>query len=113
VRPTLEYGTPVWYPHHTGLNYKLENAQRKCTKRINGPSCLSHGDRLVYLKLDSLYVLGISDKIIMITCYQIINGLVAINCSDHFSLNDVRTRGHNFKLYMSEADLARVSLQLC
>jgi len=33
------------------------------------------------------------------------NGLVAINCSDFFSFNNVRTRGHNFKLYLPECRL--------
>jgi len=28
----------------------------------------------------------------MITCYKIINGIVAMNCSDFFSFNNIRTR---------------------
>jgi len=43
----------------------------------------------------------------MIMCYKIINGLgpVARNCSNFFSFNNVRTRGHNFKLYLPECRL--------
>jgi len=33
-------------------------------------------------------------------CYKIINGLVAIDCSEFFSFTDCDwTRGHNLKLY--------------
>jgi len=41
----------------------------------------------------------------MIVCYKIINCLVAIDCSDFFSFNSDRTRGHNFKLYLPECSL--------
>jgi len=41
----------------------------------------------------------------MITCYKIINGLVAMHCSDDFSFNNVRTREHNFKLYSPQCRL--------
>jgi len=67
VRPILVYCTPVWSPHHRGLNNKLENVQRRFTKRINGLSCLTYEDRLVHLKLDSLHVRRIKQDMIM--CY--------------------------------------------
>ena len=87
MRPILEYCTPVWSPHHTGLNDKLENVQCRFTKRVNGLSCLSYEDRLVYLELDSLRVRRIKQDMIM--CYKIINGLGAIYCCDFFSFHDV------------------------
>jgi len=55
---------------------------------------------MVHLKLNSLRV-----RLDMIMRYQIINGLVAMNCSDFFSFNNVLTRGHNFKLYLPECRL--------
>lgn len=103
MRPILEYCTPVWSPHHTGLNDKLENIQRRYIKWINGLSYLSYKDRLVYLELDSLHVRRIKQDMIM--CHKIIYGLVAIDCSDFFSFNDVWTRGHNFKLYLPDCRL--------
>jgi len=33
------------------------------------------------------------------------NGLAAMNCSDNSSFNNVRTRGHDFKLYSPECIL--------
>ena len=67
VRPILEYCTTVWSPHHIGLNDKLENVQRRFTKRISSLSHLSYEDRLVYLELDSLRVRRVKHDMIM--CY--------------------------------------------
>jgi len=106
----LEYCTPIWSPNHTGLNDKLEYVQRRFTKRINGLSCLFYEDHLVHLKLDSLRVKRIKQDMIM--CYKTINGLVAMNCSDFFSFNNFRTRGHNLSCTCQNADLTRVSLAL-
>ena len=39
VRPHLEYATPVWSPHGHGNGYlktKIEDVQRRATKRIPG-----------------------------------------------------------------------------
>jgi len=54
---------------------------------------LLYRDRLISLKLDSLHVRRIKQDLIMY--YKIINGLVAIDCSEFFSFADCdRTRGH-------------------
>jgi len=45
-------------------------------------------------------------------CYKIINGLVAINCSEFFSFTDCdRTRGYNLELYIQicRLDVRKVS----
>jgi len=98
VRSILEYCTPVWSPHHIGLN-KIEKVQRRFTNRIFCLSNLSYRYRLLSLELDSLHVRRIKQDLIM--CYKIINGLVAIDCSEFFSFIDCDwTRGHNLKLYI-------------
>jgi len=67
-------------------------------------SNLWYRDRLLSLKLDSLVVRRIKQDFIM--CYNIINGVVAIDCSEFFSFTDCdRTRGHNFKLYIGRLDV--------
>ena len=58
------------------LNDKLDNVKCRFTTRINGLSCLSYEDRLVYLKLDLLRVRRIKQDMVM--RYKIINGWVAI-----------------------------------
>ena len=104
VRPVLEYCTPVWSPHHTGLINKIENVQRRFTKKICGLSCLCYKDRLISLKLDSLYTRRIKQDLIM--CYKIINNLICLDYSDFFTtaVSD-RTRGHNHKLYIKNCRL--------
>jgi len=97
VRPVLEYCTPVWSPHLTGLIDKLEKVQRRFTKKLYGMSNLSYNERLVSLKLDSLYNRRVKQDLIM--CYKIINGLICLDFSDFFTTSPSdRTRGHNFKL---------------
>jgi hypothetical protein len=41
VHRILEYCTPVWFPHHIGLDEKEEKVQPRFTKRIYGLSKLS------------------------------------------------------------------------
>jgi len=107
----------VLYPSLVSTSYsindKLENVQRRFTKRINGLSCLSNEDRLVYLKLDSLRVRRIKQDMIM--CYTITNGLVAMNFSDFFSFHNDLMFEHVdiiFNYTYQNADLTRVSLAL-
>ena len=56
VRPSLEYGNPVWCPYKKKDIDDIEDVQRFLTKRITGISCshLSYEDRLKKLKLPSL-----------------------------------------------------------
>ena len=34
VRPSIEYGSSVWDPHHNGLNNELESVQRHATRFV-------------------------------------------------------------------------------
>jgi len=98
VRPLMEYCAPVWSPHHVGLIKKVEDVQRRFTKRIVGLQNHSYSVRLKLLCLDALQVRR--TKLDLILCYSIIHGFVCINCSSFFNIiNDSRTRGHNFKIY--------------
>ena len=57
VRPHLEYAAPVWSPHGHGnghLKTKLENVQRRATKRLPGMKDLNYPTRLRKLKLPTL-----------------------------------------------------------
>jgi len=92
MHPFLEYCTPVWSPHLIGLFDKIVKVQRHFTQRILCLSNLSYRDRLLPLKLDSLHVRRIKQNLIM--CYEIINGLVAIDCLEFFSFTDwIRNMG--------------------
>ena len=54
VRPLLEYGAPVWSPHHADLKRKVERVQRSATKRLPGMYDLHYNERLRKLKLPTL-----------------------------------------------------------
>ena len=59
VRPILEYCTPVWSPHHIGLDDKIEKVQRRFTKRIYGFSNLSYEKKVnfeMYMKTVSYHL---------------------------------------------------------
>ena len=54
VRPLIEYCCSVWSPSKLGLIDKLENVQRRFTKRLHGLQHLSYSERLKLLNIDSL-----------------------------------------------------------
>jgi len=54
VRPHLEYGAPIWNPHHKHLITLVENVQRRATKQIPGMRNLSYKERLKLLLLPTL-----------------------------------------------------------
>ena len=56
VRPILEYGSVIWSPYHVNEIDKVENVQRRYTKRIAGLRDLSYADRLNVLQLESLKI---------------------------------------------------------
>jgi len=63
ARATLEFTLTMTLNLHS--TFLLENVQRRFTKRINGFSCLSYEDRLIYLMLVSLRVRPIKQDMIM------------------------------------------------
>ena len=54
VRSLLEYCCSVWSPSQFGLIDKLENIQRRFTKRLHGLQHLSYIKHLKLLNIDSL-----------------------------------------------------------
>ena len=54
IRPILEYNCEVWSPYLIQDIDRLENVQRRFSKRIKGLHDLSYHDRLKICKLESL-----------------------------------------------------------
>ena len=50
----MEYGAPVWSPHHLNLINTIENVQRRATKLLPGMRDLDYDERLRTLKLPTL-----------------------------------------------------------
>jgi len=54
VRPLLEYGTCTWSSYQSENICKVESAQRRFTKTLNGLTGYSYSRRLAILGLESL-----------------------------------------------------------
>ena len=54
VRPHLEYGNIIWYPHFKRQSVSIERVQRRATKLLQECYNMSYEDRLGYLNLHSL-----------------------------------------------------------
>jgi hypothetical protein len=99
VRPLVEFNCVVWSPHLLKHIDLIENVQRRFTKRLHGMRDLSYGERLRVLHLASLEMRRLHQDLIF--CYKIVFGLVDLNFSEFFTINNtgVLTRGHSYRLY--------------
>ena len=81
ARSILEYCSPAWSPYHICDIDKIENVQRRFTKRISGLYETPYLDRLAFLKLESLETRRIKSDILQ--TFKIVNGL-ELNFDDFF-----------------------------
>ena len=102
VRPLLEYCSPVWSPCSITAINKLESVQRAFTKRLRGMSSMNYDDRLKLLGLERLELRRLHTD--LITCYKIINNLVAVQFDSLFKFAaNTNTRGHSLKLLLPDS----------
>jgi len=80
VRPLLEYNTVVWSPYIKQDIERLENVQRRFTKRLVGLKHVEYSERLQQLHLHSLELRILRTDLIW--CYKIVFGLVRLNFGD-------------------------------
>ena len=107
VRPHLEYGQVVWYPHLKRQSASLEKVQRRATKLVKSLSHLPYLERLKSLNLPSLKYRRTRGDLI-----QVYNLLKHIPNTSLLKLSNTKhTRGHEFKLYrdISETDSRKFS----
>jgi len=76
IRPTLEFNSNIWNPSKKYLIDKLENIQRRFTKRVPSPSHLSYLERLSVLGLEPLELRRPTFDLIQY--YKVINNLTCI-----------------------------------
>ena len=97
IRPLLEYCTPLWSPYLIKDVEKIENVQRYFTRRLLS-SDMDYTGRLKLLGLDSLELRRL--KFDLKLYYQIINGLINLNCSKFFQILPVthETRSHKLQI---------------
>jgi hypothetical protein len=92
VRPGLEYCSPAWSPQFIVDIDKIENVQRRFTKRIPGLSNLPYLERLRILRIESLEIRRI--KADLIQTYKIVNG-IELNFDEFFR---PKVHGHGTRL---------------
>jgi hypothetical protein len=103
LRPVLEYCSQVSRPCYTGFSSRLETCQRRLTKWCRQIKHLPYQNRLQQLNLPSVETrLKRGD---LILTYQILNQCMDVDPSDYFCLTHTNTRGHNFRLCGSTANL--------
>ena len=102
VRPHLEYGNVVWGPHFKEDMKSVERVQRRATKLISCIKDYTYEERLRILELPSL--MHRRRRGDMIYAYKIIKGEMDIKVSDFFSFSDLKTRGHDLKIFKRHAN---------
>jgi len=102
VRPLLEYCSPIWSPCTITAINKLESVQRVFTKRLCSMSSMNYDDQLQWLGLERLELRRLHAD--LITCYKIINNIVAVPFHSSFKFAvSTNTRGHPLKLMLPES----------
>jgi len=83
IRPLLEYNSNIWNLTHKYLVDKLENVQRKYTKRITSMSHLTYHERLSILDLEALELRRL--RFDLIPYYKIFNNSTPLNYVKYFT----------------------------
>ena len=96
VRSLLDYCCSVWSPSKLGLIDKLENIQRRFTKRLHGLQHLSYRESLKLSKIDSLECRCSKADLIMFLL--IFHQLIELEVNTFLDISNSNTRGHNFKI---------------
>ena len=104
VRPKLEYCVQAWRPYLRKDIDKMERVQHRATKMIEGCKSLSYEDRL---KATGLMTLEDRRKRgDMIEVFKFLKDINKTDSGQWFHLaNNVRTRGHRFKLVKNRSRL--------
>jgi len=98
IRPLLEYNSYLWSPVDFGNITKIENIQRRFTKRINCMSNLSYEQRLNALGLQSLEYRRLFCD--LVTMYKIVHNLFDIDRDSFIMLSDCNsTRNSTLKIF--------------
>ena len=124
VRPHLEYGNVIWGPHFKGDMKANKKVQRHTTKMIPGLKDTPYTDRLQALisPLFLLYKTDVKSRDLpslsyrrkrgdMIMYYKIIKNKININQRAFFTLNELNTRGHKFKIQKTKRATKQVRCQ--
>ena len=102
IRPHVEYGNAVWYPHLKRQSAAIERVQRRATKIVGELKDLSYRERLQALKLMSLKTRRVRGD--LIHAYKILYNIDDIHASKFFIFSETtHTRNSVSKLFISHS----------
>ena len=107
VLPHLEYCNVIWGTFYKGDIIAVEKIQRRATKLVPESKHLSYQDRLQALDIPSLsYRRQRGD---MIATYKLLTNQLKIKGEELFSMGNVTTRGHKYKLFKHATKFVRTN----
>ena len=100
VRPHLEYGNIIWFPHLKRHSSTIEKVQRRATRLLFESSSLIYEERMRHLCLPSLKYRRL--RVDMIQVFKLIKGLDDLDWKDFFtkSRTDI-TRLSQYNLFIA------------
>ena len=107
VRPKLEYASQIWNPYQIKLIDKIEQVQRRFTKRIPITKKMTYPNRLSFLNLKSLEERRIILDLTFL--FKIEKGFINVDFENFFTYKNTITRGHSKSLTgsLKKSNLAR------
>ena len=107
VRPKLEYASQIWNPYQIKNIDKIEQVQRRFTKRIPITKKMSYQNRLLFLNLKSLEERRLILDLVFL--YKLERGFINVNFENYFKYKNTFTRGHSKQLTgaFKKSNLAR------
>ena len=109
IRPTLEFNSNIWNPTKKYLIDKLENIQRRFTKKVPSLSQLSYLDRLRVLDLEPLELRRL--KFDLIQYFKVLNNLTCIEPDSYFHLHYPPSSSRNPAPFLQKSSNFNKSLQ--
>ena len=98
IRPTLEYASVVWNPHHVKNENNLERIQRAATRWVPELNELSYEERLKILNLPTLKARRTRGA--FITLYKCTTGMMETDIQNFIPFSRRSTRGTNKKIQL-------------
>ena len=109
IRPSLEFNSNLWNPNKKYLIDKLENIQRRFTKRVPSLSHLSYLERLSALNLESLELRRLQFDLIQY--YKILHNLTCIEPTSYFHLHYPPSSSRNPAPFLQKSSNFKQCLQ--
>ena len=99
VRPTLEYASSVWDPHHNNHIASIEKIQRRALRWTFNDYNFSHSVTTMLQSLNWPTLQHRRKRMHLTLLYKSINGLLALKIPNYFTAISTNTRVHHHQSY--------------